>query len=156
MMQYSAAGGLCRRFKLVACDLAEIDPLDADKPGLALAPRRVQDALAIDVSHAGLELVAAHLRNFAGLPVCGLLNKPPVGHLGHTGSLAVYRPARSMIMRLAVLRPFINVRKNAEMQIRILIKDLSLAIRIRTKVLGDELRIGASALRVLAHQLATG
>ena len=60
-----------------------------------------------------------------------------------------------MIVRLAVLRPFINVRENAEMQIRILIEDLSLAIRIRTEVLGDELRIGASALRVLAHQLAT-
>src|SRR5262249_9119145 len=51
---------------------------------------------------------------------------------------------------------FVNMRKNAEMQIRILIKDLSLGIRSWTKVLGDELGIGASAFGVLAHQLAAG
>ena len=59
-----------------------------------------------------------------------------------------------MIVRRAVLRSLIDVSKNAEMEVGILIEYFSFGFRIRAEILGNEFRIGGRLFGVVAHEFA--
>src|SRR5438128_10791 len=81
------------------------------------APGRMHIALVVNVSLAGRQVVSAAFHDFAGPSICGLFEKFPVGHFGDAGHLTVNRPARTVIVRRAVLRPLVDVGKNAKVQV---------------------------------------
>jgi hypothetical protein len=147
---------LRRDFELVAFHLGQVEAFDADQAGVGLAARRVQNALAIEMRHARRHCVSANFCDFPGLPVCRLFEEPPVGHFSDADGLTVDRPARPVIVRGARLCAFVNVGKDTEMKVRILIEDLPLGIRIRAEMGGDESRIGAGFFGVLTNELPAG
>ena len=120
------ASASSRDVEFVPLHLGEVGTLDPDQARVAIASRRVQITLVVEVRGPGRQLVGANLLDLAWLTVRRLLNEAPVGHLGHTRHLAVDCPARPVVVRRAVLRSPIDVRENAEVQLWIFIKDLPL------------------------------
>src|SRR6185312_16882210 len=99
--------------------------------------------------------VGPNLLDLAGLSVGGFLEELPVRHLGRSGNLAVDCPARAVIVRRTVLRALIDMGENAKMKIGILVEHPPFVAGVRAEISGDELRIGARPLGVLAHPLPT-
>src|SRR6516165_3627044 len=116
--------------ELVARDPGQVGTFDSDQARVALAPRRVQIPLVVEIRGPGGELVGPDLLDLAGLSVRRLLHEAPVGHLGHPGHLAVDRPARAVVMRRAVPRSAIDVGENAEVQVGVLVENPAVRIRI--------------------------
>jgi hypothetical protein len=70
-----AKPGLRRNFELVALHLGEVSAFDPDQAGVAVAPRRVQIALVVEVRDSGRQLVGADLLDLARPAVDGLLEQ---------------------------------------------------------------------------------
>src|SRR5688572_411252 len=100
--------------ELVTLDPSEIDALDTDQSGLGLAPRRVHIAFVVNVGFAGRQVVGATFHDLARVSVRRLFEKLPIGHLRDARYLAIDRPARTVVVRRTVLRPLVDVGKNAK------------------------------------------
>src|SRR5215470_2822124 len=87
-----------------AAHLVEILPFDAQELGRAVAARRVQVALIVEMRHAGLQGIAAHEADLAELAFAGGLEQRPIAHHRLARGLAVDRPGGAVIMRLALAR----------------------------------------------------
>src|ERR1051325_6292045 len=129
----------------VTLDRLDVFALDADQPRRAVAARRMQIALVVDISVARSERVVAHR---AGLsrPIGARPREALVlGHDRLAKRLTVDRPGRAVIVRLAFLGTLIDMAENAEAELGILVENLPLRPALG-QVLTDELRIGARLL----------
>src|SRR5438067_12656808 len=109
-----------------ALDFLHVLALDTDQPGRPVAPRRVQVALIVEIGHAGLQRV---ILDPAGLPrpsLAGARDRFIIGHHRFAARLAVNRPGRAVIVRVAVLGALINVAEDAEAELGILAQHLAL------------------------------
>src|SRR5215469_1154550 len=97
----------------------------------------MEDAFVVNMRHAWLQRVSPREAHLAGFVLAGRLDHRPIAHQCFTTRLAVDRPARPMIVRLAVARTVIDMAKNAEPQFRILVEDLPLG-HIVAEVSGDK------------------
>src|SRR4029079_14436548 len=98
-------------------------------------------ALVVSVSLAGCQIISSTLHDLAGLSVGRLFEKIPVRHFGDAGYLTVDRPARAVIVRRTVLCALVDVGKNAEAQVQVLVEDFPLIFGIGAQILGNELWI---------------
>src|ERR1700720_378346 len=113
----------------------------------------MQVALVVDVSIARPELVVAQRKRLAG-PL-GARRRDPlvIGHDRLAERLAIDRPGRAVIVRLAFLGTLIDMTEDAETELGILVEDFPLR-RVLRQVLTHELRIGAGLLNEGADFLA--
>src|SRR5262249_39913631 len=120
--------------------LVEILPLDAQELGRAVAARRMEIALVVEMRHAGLQRVVAGEAHLAHLASAGRFDQRPVAHHRFSRNLAVDRPGRPVIMRLARARVMIGVSADAEAELRVLVDDVALA-GTGPEMRGDESRV---------------
>src|SRR5579862_2893167 len=100
--------------------------------------------------HAGLQRVVAHEAHLAHFAFAGRLNERPVAHDRFALDLAIDRPGRTVIMRLALPRIAISMRADAEAKLRILIENVALA-DTGAEIARDEFLIFAGFLDESAH-----
>src|SRR5205807_3796277 len=101
----------------IAPDRFDVLALDADQPGRSGAPRRMQVALVIDIGVARGELVVADRARLAEDPFARRRHLLVIGHDRLAEGLAVDRPGRPVIVRLAFLRALIDMAENAEAEL---------------------------------------
>src|SRR4030095_10830072 len=113
----------------------------------------MQFALVINIRIARRELVITQREGLAGLLRAGRRYPLVIGHDGLADGLAVDRPGRAMVMRLAFLGAVIDMAEDAEAELRVLVKDFPLR-PVLGQVLADEFGIGASLLDERADLLS--
>src|SRR5580704_12242462 len=134
-------------------DLVHVGALDADEARGTLAPGRVEIALVVHVSHARLQAVAPDVAHLARPGLARRLDQGPVVHQRLTARLAIDRPGRPVIVRVALPRASVNVGQDAEAELRVLVEDLALR-HVVTQVRGDERVVLQHVLHEGAHLLA--
>ena len=105
--------------------------LDADQPGRAVAPRRVQIAFIVEIRHAGFQRVVLDPSRLPRFSLAGARDRLIVGHYRFAARLAVDRPGRAVIVRIAVLGALVDVAEDAEIEFRILVQHLALGHVVR-------------------------
>src|SRR3989449_2569193 len=110
---------------------------EADQPRGAVASRRVDVALVVELRHPRLQRIRAHVADLARRAVLRGLDQLPVAHHRLAHGLAVDRPVLAVIVRLALLRPVVDVGQDAEAELRVLVDDLALR-HVVAQVPGDE------------------
>src|SRR5262245_57978328 len=120
-----------------ALDVVHVGALDADEPGRPIAPGGMQVALVVDVGHARLQRIAAHVAYLARLALGRLLHERPVVHQRLAAGLAVDRPRRPVIVRIALAGAAVDVAEDAEAEPRVGVEDLALG-HVVAQVPGDE------------------
>src|SRR6185437_16139104 len=130
-----------------------IHAFEADQPGGAVAARRVQHALVVEMRHAGLERVVADVARLARLAVMRALQALPVGHQGLALGLTVDRPGRAVVVRLAALRAAVDVRQDAEAELWVLVEHLALR-HVVAEMRRDEILVPQHVLEQRANLLA--
>src|SRR6266576_3796655 len=117
-------------------DLFEILAFDTDQPSRSVSARRVEIAFVVDLGHSGFEGVFPDQSHLARFVFGGGLNQCPLAHHGLASRLAVNRPTRTVIVRLALSGAVIDLPKNAEAEFWVLIEDLPLGYVV-TEMGGD-------------------
>src|SRR5216117_1070250 len=97
-----------------------VAPFEADESRGAVAPRRVDVALVVELRHPRLQRIRAHVAHLARLAVPRGLDQLPVAHHRLALGLAVDRPVLAVIVRLALLRSVVDVGQDAEAELRVL------------------------------------
>src|SRR5439155_12640586 len=85
-----------------------VAPLDADQPRGPVAPRRVDVALVVELRHSRLQRVRAQVAHLALRTVPRGLDELPVAHDRLALGLAVDRPVLAVVVRLALLAPWLT------------------------------------------------
>src|SRR5207247_10631477 len=91
-----------------------VAPFEADEPRGAVAPRRVDVALVVELRHPRLQRIRAHVAHLARLAVPRGLDQLPVAHHRLALGLAVGRPVLAGIVGLALVRPVGEEGRDAE------------------------------------------
>src|SRR5207249_1078376 len=107
----------------------------------------------VDVRHARLERVAPDVTHLAGRVGAGRMDERPVVHDRLAARLAVDRPRRPVIVRVALFDAVVHVGEDAEAELRIFVEDLALW-HVVADVCGDERVVLQDVLDDLADLLA--
>src|SRR5215472_8875572 len=108
-----------------ALDLLHILAFDANEAGRALAPRRMQVAFIVEIGHAGCEPVLPDGARLARLSFAGARHRLVIGHHRLAARLAVDRPRRAVVVRVAVLGAVVDMAKDAEAELRVFVQHLA-------------------------------
>ena len=117
------ASASSRDVEFVPLHLGEVGTLDPDQARVAIASRRVQITLVVEVRGPGRQLVGANLLDLAWLTVRRLLNEARQSVTGSRPPLGCRLPSSARGRAAGCLRSPIDVRENAEVQLWIFIKD---------------------------------
>src|SRR5207248_10275389 len=101
----------------------DVFALAADQARRAVAARRVQVPLVVNISITRPEFVVAHRTSLAEPLGARPRNALVIGHDRLADRLTVNRPSRPVIVRLALLGALVDVTKDAKTEVRILIEE---------------------------------
>src|SRR5579872_5821866 len=124
----------------VPLHLLHVLAFDADQPGRAVAPRRVQVALIVEIGRARRQRVVLDPARLAGLSLAGAGDREILGHDRLAARLAVDRPGRAVIVRVAVLGAVVDMAEDAEAELRVLEQHLALG-HVVAEVAFDEVLV---------------
>src|SRR5262249_9008546 len=110
---------------------------DADQPRGTVTSWRVDIALVVQLRHPWPQRVRAQVTHLARLTVTRGLHELPVAHDRLAFGLAVDRPVLAVIVRLALFGAVVYVGQDAEAELRVFVKDLTVG-HVIPEVLGDE------------------
>src|SRR5215471_4904624 len=113
----------------------------------------MQITLVVDIGAAGSERVVADELDLADLAFARRRHHRPVSHHRLTGGLAIDRPGRTMVVRLALFRSVVDMAENAEPELGILIEDFAFRVVV-AQVLADEAFVDAGLLDEFADLFA--
>src|SRR3546814_13534311 len=105
--------------------------------------------------HPGLQRVGLDRLGLAGAPVLRWFDFAVFRHLGDALRLAVDRPGRPVVVRPAMLRALVDMRQDAETQLRVLVQDVTGRILVRAEMCVDAVLVRENTLQTPAEYLHT-
>jgi len=98
----------------------------------------MQTAGRIGNGHTGVEVIGFHRLDLPGLVAMRRFDLLELGHHGLVGHLILNRPGVAVVMRGGFIGTFEQMGANAEAEVRVLIKDLSVFLIVRAEMGADE------------------